>query len=149
MESAFKWAPLESNPEVFTEYLRKVGLPEDWMINECFGLDEDCLSFVPKPTVAVIAVFESLVKDGSAYKEMGDPTLPIPFYMKQTENLDYACGIIACLHSVLNNLNVIKLEEGSILDRYFKSTLTQTPAERAFTLENMDDFKTVHAASAS
>ena len=148
MESAFKWAPLESNPEVFTEYLRNIGLPEAWSINECFGLDDDCLSFVPKPTLAVIAVFESLVKDGSQ-KELGDPSLPIPFYMKQTENLDYACGIIACLHSVLNNLKSIQLADGSILDRYYKASAGQSPADRALTLEDMEDFKTAHAASAS
>ena len=61
----FEWPPLESNPEVFTEYMHTVGLPQDWMIAECFGLDDDCLSFVPKPAIAVIAVFENLVKDGS------------------------------------------------------------------------------------
>lgn len=145
---AFKWPPLESNPEVFTDYMRKVGLPEDWIINECFGLDDDCLSFVPQPTLAVIAVFESLVKDGS-HKEMGDLSLPVPFYMKQTENLDYACGVIACIHSILNNLNVIKLEEGSILDKYFKIAKDKSAHDRAITLEGMEDFKAVHAASAS
>jgi hypothetical protein len=61
--------------------MRKVGLPAQWSINECFGLDDDCLSFVPQPALAVIAVFESLVKDGSK-KELGDPALPISFYMK-------------------------------------------------------------------
>ena len=65
IQPAFEWPPLESNPEIFTDYMHSVGLHQDWIINECFGLDEDCLSFVPRPTVAVIAVFESLVKDGS------------------------------------------------------------------------------------
>ena len=149
METAFKWPPLESNPEVFTEYLRNVGLPEDWCIGECFGLDEDCLSFVPKPTIAVIAVFESLNKDSAAERSTGDAAFPIPFYMKQTENLDYACGVIACLHSVLNNLKSIKLVEGSILDRYYKASQSQNPHDRALTLESMEDFKSVHAASAA
>lgn len=43
----FEWPPLESNPEVFTDYMHTVGLSKDWIINECFGLDEECLSFVP------------------------------------------------------------------------------------------------------
>ncbi len=60
-----------------------MGLPQDWIINECFGLDEECLSFVPQPVVAVIAVFEDLIKDGTS-KTLGDPSLPVEFYMKQT-----------------------------------------------------------------
>lgn len=126
-----------------------MGLSEEWQIGECFGLDDDCLSFVPKPTIAVIAVFESLSKDSSAERATGDAAFKIPFYMKQTENLDNACGVIACLHSVLNNLKSIKLTEGSILDRYYKAAQSQSPQERALTLEGMDDFKAVHAASAA
>jgi hypothetical protein len=43
----------------------------------------EALSFVPKPVLAVIAVFENLVKDGSD-KAKGDPFLPNAFFMKQT-----------------------------------------------------------------
>lgn len=46
-ENPFHWPPLESNPEIFTEYMHSVGLPETWAVQECFGLDDDCLSFVP------------------------------------------------------------------------------------------------------
>lgn len=60
--AAFNWPPLESNPDVFTEYLHKLGVPNDWVVGEVFGLDEDCLQFVPKPVVAVIATFENLKK---------------------------------------------------------------------------------------
>ena len=45
--TTFHWPPLESNPEIFTEYLRQVGLPNEWNVGEVFGFDEDCLSFVP------------------------------------------------------------------------------------------------------
>ena len=102
-ESPFEWPPLESNPEVFTTYLHSVGLPSDWIVNECFGLDEDCLAFAPKPTIAVIATFES--KDSGASKQLGDTETSVPFYMKQTGKLDNACGVIACIHSVFNNLD--------------------------------------------
>lgn len=59
-ESPFEWPPLESNPEIFTEYMHSVGLPQDWIVSEVFGLDDDSLSFVPKPVIAVIATFESI-----------------------------------------------------------------------------------------
>ena len=61
-EGAFEWPPLESNPEVFTDYMHGVGMSKDWQVSEIFGLDEDCLSFVPKPVVSVIATFENLKK---------------------------------------------------------------------------------------
>jgi hypothetical protein len=52
-----------------------------------------------------------------------------------------ACGIIACLHSVLNNLESITLEDGSILDRFFKAVQAKSPEERALALEAMEEFK--------
>ena len=57
-ESPFHWPPLESNPEIFSDYMHQVGLPTAWAVQECFGLDDDCLSFVPQPTIAVIANLE-------------------------------------------------------------------------------------------
>lgn len=100
-ESPFEWPPLESNPEVFTEYMQSVGLPTDWIITQAFGLDEECLSFVPKPTIAVFATFELLDKED---RKNGDSSLSVPFYMKQTHKLDNACGLIACLNSIGNSL---------------------------------------------
>ena len=128
--------------------MHAVGLPDDWVIAECFGLDDDCLSFVPQPTIAVIAVFENLVKDGS-YKEMGDPSLPVDFYMKQTQKLDCACGIIACLHSALNNRKSFTVAEVSVLGKFFKASEGKSPEERAILLENNEEFKTTHAGFAA
>lgn len=119
--------------------MHKVGLPEDWQISECFGFDEDSLSFVPKPVVGVIAVFENLVKDGS-HRETGDLATPVDFYMKQTEELDYACGVIACIHSILNNRQVVNLKEGSLLDQYFKASGSHSAEDRAHILEKMEEF---------
>ena len=44
-----RWPGIESDPEVFTELFRKVGLPEAWQIAEVFGLEEDLLAFIPSP----------------------------------------------------------------------------------------------------
>lgn len=43
----FNWPPLESNPEVFTEYLHKIGMSNKWAIGEVFGFDEELLAFLP------------------------------------------------------------------------------------------------------
>ncbi|ETW07478.1 hypothetical protein H310_01987 [Aphanomyces invadans] len=143
--SEFSWPPLESNPEVFTEYLYQLGLPSDWFVGEMFGLDDDSHGFVPRPVVAVIVTFESLKKDTAETPAVAKAD----FFMKQSPKLDYACGVIACIHSVLNNLGSITLVENSILEKYHRTTKTQSPADRATTLENMTEFQEVHTSYAS
>ena len=142
-KEVFNWPPLESNDEIFTEYLVKLGMDRKWLVFQCFGLDDDCLGFVPKPTVAVIANYERLDKPWDHSLGSSEST-PVPYYMKQTNVLDNACGIIACLHSVLNNLNQIPLEEGSILQRFNKAAEGKTPEQKATLLEEIKDFQDVH-----
>ena len=65
----------------------------------------------------------------------------VNFYMKQFGELDNACGIIACLHACLNNLEEVKITKGSILDNYYQSVKDKTPEERAVALQNAQAFK--------
>ena len=60
--------------------------------------------------------------------------------MKQSPKLDCACGVIACLHSILNNLDQITLTEGSILDKFYKETLGASAEDRAMALEGNGEF---------
>ena len=138
----FNWPPLESNPEVFTEYLHNIGVPADWVVGEVFGLDEDCLAFVPKPVIAVIATFENL-KKGEESKSDAAPA-EIHYYMRQTHKLDNACGVIACIHSVLNNLDKVSLADGSVLHRFHQSVKDLSPEERAKSLEDNTEFQETH-----
>lgn len=47
-QEPFNWAPLESNPEIFTQYMEKVGLnTASWQFAEVYGFDEDLLAFLP------------------------------------------------------------------------------------------------------
>jgi len=48
-------------------------------------------------------------------KALGSENVNVNFYMKQTSKLDNACGLIACIHSIFNNLDLIKLEPNSTL----------------------------------
>ena len=69
--------------------------------------------------------------------------------MKQSGTLDNACGIIACLHATLNNLDSINITPDSILDKFHAKTKQLSPQERATCLESDEAFKTQHVAAAS
>ena len=69
--------------------------------------------------------------------------------MKQTSQLDNACGIIACLHSIYNNQDNIPVEDGSILKNFLAMTAGKSAAERATLLEGYQQFKDIHKEAAS
>ena len=70
--------------------------------------------------------------------------------MKQSGTLDNACGIIACIHAILNNLgeDKITLQEGTLAS-FHSACLGKTPEERAAILENYNEFKEVHQSFAA
>jgi len=141
----FDWPPLESNPQVLTEYLHQIGLAPTLAIGEVYGFDEDLLAFVPQPVYGVIVALDRSGGDRRSDKDHGDAHYPIPFYMKQAGTLDNACGIIACLHAILNNNNNNNMVlPDSVLAKFQATTANQTPAERCHELEQNHDFKTVH-----
>ena len=69
--------------------------------------------------------------------------------MKQSKALDNACGIIACLHIIMNHEDDISLDSKSILDKFSKETKKLDPDARAGYLQKYKDFKKVHKSFAS
>ena len=63
--------------------------------------------------------------------------------MKQTNELDNACGIIAALHTAYNNISDDKIQFAaeSVLGRFHAQVSSASPDERATALENYNDFK--------
>ena len=71
--------------------------------------------------------------------------------MKQTRELDNACGIIAALHAIYNNIGdqKITLLPDSVLASFLDSVNGVSPDERAAALENYTAFKEQYRATAS
>ena len=145
-DDVFHWPPLESDPSIFTKYLYNIGLKEEWEIGECYGLDEDCLGFIPSSCIAMIVNAERLKKDQDKIK--GDADKKVDFYMKQSNTLDNACGIIACLHAIFNNQGTVGVNDASVLASFWAQVQDQSPEERCTSLENFAEFKEAHKSYA-
>ncbi|XP_047338383.1 ubiquitin carboxyl-terminal hydrolase 3-like [Impatiens glandulifera] len=149
--SAKKWLPLEANPDVMNQFLWSLGVQEDEA--ECFdvfGLDDELLEMVPKPVLAVLFLYpitpqseEERIHQDSVKKAISDKV----YFMKQT--VGNACGTIGLLHAVGNITSQIKLDEGSYLDKFFKTTVSMDPQERAVFLEKDGEMEVAHSVAAS
>jgi len=141
-----RWLPIESNPTVMNSFLRKLGVSEDWEINDVFGLEDELLMMLPQPVLALLLLFpisdnyEEYAKELTAKSAKATVSKKV-FYMKQT--ISNACGTVALLHSVLNNLESIQLKEGA-LKNFMESSVSKTPEEIAETLEASDDICNSH-----
>jgi len=111
------WLPLESNPEVMNKFLQKLGVSDEWNVVDVYGLDIESLAWVPRPVASVILLFPYNDKYNkysddqcSAIKEKGQVLLPELYYLKQI--VSNACGTVALIHSVANNMDQISIAEG-------------------------------------
>ncbi|OWM88342.1 ubiquitin carboxyl-terminal hydrolase 3 [Punica granatum] len=149
--SSKRWLPLEANPDVMNQFLWGLGLPENEA--ECFdvfGLDEELLEMVPKPVLAVLFLYpltslseEERMQQDKVQREYSNKV----YFMKQT--VGNACGTIGLLHAVGNITSEVNLVEGSYLDKFFKSTSSMDPHQRAAFLENDRDMEVAHSVAAT
>jgi len=110
--------PLESNPEVMNKFIHLLGVPEKWNIVDVYGLDSDALAWVPRPVLALILLFpcsdkfyEYAKKEAEEINDKGQVLVDDIFYMKQY--VSNACGSIALIHSVANNVEKLDLQDGT------------------------------------
>ena len=64
MESApaeKKWIPIESNPQVFTQYAHEIGFPALFEFQDVYSLEPDMWEFIPRPILSLIFLYE--IKD--------------------------------------------------------------------------------------
>uniref|UniRef100_A0A1B6FL35 Ubiquitin carboxyl-terminal hydrolase n=1 Tax=Cuerna arida TaxID=1464854 RepID=A0A1B6FL35_9HEMI len=145
--------PLESNPEVINKFLMNIGVPEKWQVTDVYGLDDDMLGVVPQPILSLMLLFptsknyeDHCVKENANIEVKGQKTSSNVYYMKQY--LHNACGTVAIIHSVANNLGKIQLTDGCLKDFLYSST-NLSPEERGELLQKHEGILEAHKAVAS
>ncbi|CAH2075477.1 unnamed protein product, partial [Iphiclides podalirius] len=134
--------PMESNPETMNKYLKRLGVSDKWRMVDVVSLEEDGLSWLPRPVLALLLLFplsktyEDLRKEQEI--ELRSAVQQVPkdvFHLKQV--LSNVCGTIALVHSVANNTNRIELEDG-LLKNYLNDAKGLDAAAKGALLENSE-----------
>jgi ubiquitin carboxyl-terminal hydrolase L3 len=100
------YLPLESNPEVFNELIRLLGVSDEIAFEDVLSLDEP--SLVPRPTLAAILVLptspaleeKKLAAEADRAEYTGSGSGEPVVWFKQT--IHNACGLYAILHALSN-----------------------------------------------
>jgi ubiquitin carboxyl-terminal hydrolase L3 len=149
-----RWIPLESNPDVFNLWTEKAGVAKKSAhFVDVYGLDEDLLSFVPRPVKAVILLFPideagdvERKKEDERIAKQGQPKLDdTVLWLKQ--HISNACGTIGLIHALANSN--ITLGPTSPLQKFIIECQDKTPEERAQLLGTTPLFANIHAETAN
>ncbi|CAK4338807.1 unnamed protein product [Aphanomyces euteiches] len=122
-----KWFPLESNPQVMNEYIKRMGVAEDAEYGFCdvYSTEDWALEMVLRPVLAVVLLFpikpaseEHTKEQRGRIEREGQVVSDNVYYMKQT------------------------------VATFFDKTHGKTPDEIAEILEDDDELEETHASAA-
>ena len=152
------WLPVESNPETFNNYGRKLGLDTS-IINfvDVLSTEEWALDMIPSPVYAMACLFpikeaseahktaeeaSRLARIESQGATFVDPSTSL-FYIKQT--IPNACGTIALIHAIANaSLPDSALSADGWLQKFITKHQQSTPDARALAMENDTELEEAH-----
>ncbi|XP_014214165.1 ubiquitin carboxyl-terminal hydrolase [Copidosoma floridanum] len=139
------WIPLESNPEVMTKFVHKLGVPDKWSLCDVYGLDQELLAALPQPVLAIILLFpvslesETNKSELEAKEKETDAARDKVYHLIQY--IRNACGTIALIHSIANNLDQIKLQDGELKNFLYetKDVASNERGERLLEAKGISD----------
>lgn len=123
---------LESDPCIFTNYFRSVGLSPSWDFSEVYSMDYSI------PASAVILAYRS-TQQGPIFE--GSP-VPATYFIKQVGEFDAACGLLAAVHAIFNIH--ADLKENSLIQQLKDNIHGKSPSESAEIMLAMREIKEVH-----
>lgn len=149
------WFPLESNPEVMSQYCERLGLDASSAnFVDILSTDDWALEMVPRPVLGVLMVFPISEKseahraeEKARIEKDGQTVSDEIFYTKQY--VGNACGTIGLMHAVLNARQQIRLKEGSWFERFAQNTVDSSPQDTGRALEDDTEIEEAHVAAAA
>jgi len=146
------WVPLESNPEMLTKFACSIGMPEKWEFTDVFSLD--LLDMVPPGAVAVTLLYDSSRDPMRKFKaqqreelqKAGQKISPNLKYMRQY--VGNACGTIATIHSLANNMEAMGIDAASPLGKFIAEAGSKPPEEFGAALVDATELHSASEASA-
>ncbi|KAG8856222.1 ubiquitinyl hydrolase 1 [Tulasnella sp. 330] len=148
--------PLESNPTIFTQLLRDLGVSPPLAFSDVLSLDEpDLLAMVPRPVLGLVFNFpspqdyEQLKAEAEAKRPeyVGSGEGEDVIWFKQT--IGNACGLHALLHCVSNGEARSFIQPGSTLANFLNTAIPLTPKSRAIALEDSKEIAKAHYDNAT
>uniref|UniRef100_A0A914ZRI4 Ubiquitin carboxyl-terminal hydrolase n=3 Tax=Parascaris univalens TaxID=6257 RepID=A0A914ZRI4_PARUN len=147
-----QWLPLESNPEVITNFMHKMGVETGVECVDVLGFDDDLLALLPHPCYALILCFPDYKKVDELMAPIYEKQIAergkIPgniFFMKQ--KIPNACGTFALIHCLANNRDKINLGSGA-LKQWLDKALTLDVDERSDSLAFNEELEQAHESCA-
>ncbi|KAF1809471.1 cysteine proteinase [Eremomyces bilateralis CBS 781.70] len=143
--------PLESDPEVFTRLLHKLGISPDLRFQEIYAIDEP--DQLPHPALALVFIFPApaayevqKAKEDSGSSEYAGGDDQDVMWFKQT--IHNACGFYALLHSVCNGPAKAYIQPGTLLGRLMDTCRSLGTEDRIRVLEDSKELETIYAEAA-
>lgn len=148
------WVPLEANPDVMNKFLGRVGAVEGYSLVDVLGLDEEQLSWVPKPVLAVLLLFPCSEKyeahkreEEKRFEENPPPAIPRELFFLE-QKVQNACGTVALVHAVANNAASLRPSEPRFR-QFLIEGADATPSVRGDLLAECQGVASAHAELAN
>jgi hypothetical protein len=147
-EKKFEWCPLESDPAIFNNYFKTLGMDfPKFEFQELLSLDYKEIQEVDLNKICgVIVNQKKLVSPDVLYCIDGNyfDHKSVEFYMKQDDRLYNACGVVAGLN-LLGNIKQSSINNESWLEKFYSESKFNSPEERCEKLSNDEEIKQVHS----
>ena len=149
------YIPLESNPEVFTTLIHRLGVSPDLEWVDVYSIDDpELLAFVARPVHALVLVFpttaayeaKTKIDEDKRTQHIGSGLNEKVIWYKQTIN--NACGLYGILHAVSNGPARDHINENSTLKKLLTSAIPLEPKARAQLLEGSVELEEAHREAA-
>ncbi|CAG8982701.1 hypothetical protein HYALB_00000982 [Hymenoscyphus albidus] len=120
MKYVKRFKPVESDPQILTKLMHRLGVQENFCFNDVLNYKEES----QQPALALIVIFPESEKDEQGKAIVETKRSPIITddikFLRQT--IDNSCGLIAILHCVLNTAAAQTIRHNSILYNAIRSS---------------------------